>query len=113
MSRHTITLTGEETQIAHQPVVMDAPKEGLLVGIYGPSLGSRYVLDKAQITIGRDASNDIVLDNASVSRAHARLLCHDGRVVLEDLGSTNRSAVMIRASPTRICATATSSRSAR
>lgn len=92
MSRHTITLTGEETQVAHQPSVMEAPKEASLVQIYGPSLGSRYVLDKAEITIGRDASNDIVLDNVSVSRA-ARLLCHDGRVVLEDLGSTNRSAV--------------------
>jgi hypothetical protein len=94
MSRHTITLTGEETtQVAHQPAVMDAPKEASLVQIYGPSLGSRYVLDKAEITIGRHASNDIVLDNVNVSRAHARLLCHDGRVVLEDLGSTNRSAV--------------------
>jgi len=94
MSRHTITLTGEETtQVAHQSSVMDAPKEASLVQIYGPSLGSRYVLDKAEITIGRDASNDIVLDNVNVSRAHARLLCHDGRVVLEDLGSTNRSAV--------------------
>ncbi len=94
MSHHTITLTGEETtQVAHHPAVMDAPKEASLVQIYGPSLGSRYVLDKAEITIGRDASNDIVLDNVNVSRAHARLLCHDGRVVLADLGSTNSSAV--------------------
>jgi hypothetical protein len=102
MSHHTITLTGEETtKVAHHPAVMDAPKEASLVQIYGPSLGSRYVLDKAEITIGRDASNDIVLGNVNVSRAHARLLV-----------APTAALSMIRRSRTRNCATATSSGSA-
>ena len=40
-------------------------------------------------TIGRDADNDIVIDNQAVSRCHALLLPQPGDVALIDLESTN------------------------
>jgi ABC transport system ATP-binding/permease protein len=41
------------------------------------------------ITIGRDASNDVVLDVPTVSMRHARLLIDDDQMTLDDIGSTN------------------------
>ena len=46
------------------------------------------------MTIGRDAAQcDVVLAHATVSRRHARLAFADGALRIEDLGSTNRTAV--------------------
>lgn len=46
------------------------------------------------LTIGRDASNSIVLNESKVSRQHARLLIlDDGRVQLQDLNSRNGTYV--------------------
>lgn len=39
--------------------------------------------------IGRDLTNDIVINDAEISRRHARLISQAGGYVLEDLGSTN------------------------
>lgn len=41
------------------------------------------------ITIGRAPDNDIVLENRTVSRAHAKLTITDGRIVVTDLNSTS------------------------
>jgi predicted component of type VI protein secretion system len=59
----------------------------------GPTMGKAYGLGKSEITIGRDPSNDIVINEAEVSRKHARLLFQDELYVLEDLGSTNGTFV--------------------
>lgn len=57
------------------------------------------------VTIGRDEGGSLVLTDASVSRRHARIVCsEDGSVSVEDLGSTNGTAVNghpIRTSPLR------------
>lgn len=46
------------------------------------------------IVIGRDESGGLVLSDASVSRRHARVACNaDGTVQVQDLGSTNGTAV--------------------
>ena len=45
--------------------------------------------DKQQLTIGRNAENDITLDGLQISNRHARLIQTGGGVVVEDLGSTN------------------------
>jgi ABC-type multidrug transport system ATPase subunit/pSer/pThr/pTyr-binding forkhead associated (FHA) protein len=47
-----------------------------------------------ELRIGRDAQNDLTLDHPTVSRFHARLTrAPDGRVWVEDLGSTNGTFV--------------------
>lgn len=42
-----------------------------------------------ELVIGRSSRCDIVVGDLSVSRRHARLICRDGRWVLQDLASTN------------------------
>ena len=59
----------------------------------GPTPGKTYPLEKSELFIGRDLSNDIVINDPEISRRHARLYIQDGSFVLEDLGSTNGSSV--------------------
>jgi pSer/pThr/pTyr-binding forkhead associated (FHA) protein len=50
-------------------------------------------LQKTVLTLGRAADNDIVIDDAEVSRHHARLTLQGNNRVLEDLGSRNGTFV--------------------
>jgi predicted component of type VI protein secretion system len=59
----------------------------------GPTPGKAYALDKGEINIGRDVNNDIVINDAEVSRSHARIIIQGDSCVLEDLGSTNGTSV--------------------
>ena len=42
-----------------------------------------------EITIGRSNDNDIQIENLGVSRHHARIKKEDGKLIVEDLKSTN------------------------
>jgi predicted component of type VI protein secretion system len=59
----------------------------------GPTPGAAFTLEGDQITVGRDSTNEIVINDAEVSRRHARLTFQGGKYVLEDLGSTNGTFV--------------------
>lgn len=59
----------------------------------GPNPGKTFVLSKSEITIGRDSNNDVVINDAEISRKHARLLLQQEGYLLEDLGSTNGTFV--------------------
>jgi pSer/pThr/pTyr-binding forkhead associated (FHA) protein len=48
--------------------------------------------DKAEVTIGRNAENDIQIDNLSVSGVHAKITLSP-ELIVEDLGSTNGTLV--------------------
>lgn len=50
--------------------------------------GRRYPLGD-EITVGRAAGCQIVIDDNYVSQLHARLFLRDGQLLVEDLGSTN------------------------
>jgi uncharacterized protein YkwD len=52
-----------------------------------------YSLDKARTTIGSHPSNDIVIDNTTVSRYHAAISRKSGEFDLADLSSTNGTFV--------------------
>lgn len=45
--------------------------------------------DRDAITIGRNESNEIQVDNLSVSKQHAKISKQDDKYVIEDLKSTN------------------------
>lgn len=70
--------------------VQAAVSEACLVLIYGASdLGKRFELKK-DITIGRDRSNDIVIEASDVSRQHARVERREkGEWWITDLASRN------------------------
>lgn len=59
----------------------------------GPGTGTSYTLDQAEIFVGRDLGNDIVVNDAEISRRHARLYKHGDNYMVEDLGSTNGTIV--------------------
>ncbi len=54
---------------------------------------AEYALLKDEISLGRGEDNDVVIPDASISRAHARLMRRDGAYELTDLNSTNGSYV--------------------
>jgi pSer/pThr/pTyr-binding forkhead associated (FHA) protein len=64
-----------------------------LVMSVGPNPGKVFELNMDSMSIGREASNDIVIQDAELSRNHARISRRGGAFVLEDLGSTNGTFV--------------------
>lgn len=55
----------------------------------GPNQGQVINLQEQIITIGREASNLVAIEDRALSRRHARLTSQNGGWILEDLGSTN------------------------
>jgi hypothetical protein len=56
----------------------------------GPKVGSAYPLPTGgSVSVGRQADNQILIDDPMVSRHHARLVWRGNTIVLEDLGSAN------------------------
>ena len=53
----------------------------------GPTPGASFTLEGDQMDVGRDSTNEIVINDAEISRRHARLTFQGGKYVLEDLGS--------------------------
>jgi pSer/pThr/pTyr-binding forkhead associated (FHA) protein len=59
----------------------------------GPNTGKVYPLEAPEIIIGREASNGVAINDAEVSRKHAKLGLHGSSYVIQDLGSTNGTFV--------------------
>jgi pSer/pThr/pTyr-binding forkhead associated (FHA) protein len=55
--------------------------------------GKRYLLAKAQTTIGRDAVADIQVNDSGLSRKHFAINWDGSIATVEDLGSTNGTSV--------------------
>ncbi len=52
-----------------------------------------HTLNQPEVTFGRVASNEIVIENPDISRRHARLVRIENRYQIEDLGSSNGTFV--------------------
>ncbi len=63
--------------------------DAFLIVQRGEDIGRRFDLDNSQLTIGRGADNDLVLNDPMVSRYHAVLKSQGTRCTLIDLGSSN------------------------
>ena len=59
----------------------------------GPTPGKTFPLEGDVLTIGREASNQIAINDAEISRKHSQLVLQGGKYVLTDLGSTNGTFV--------------------
>jgi pSer/pThr/pTyr-binding forkhead associated (FHA) protein len=54
----------------------------------------RFVLSPGVNTVGREPNSTVCINDASVSRGHARITIKDNDVILEDLKSKNGTQVM-------------------
>lgn len=59
----------------------------------GPQPNQTYELNKDIVALGRDITNDIVINDPEVSRHHCRLTRTPAGYTMEDLGSTNGTFV--------------------
>lgn len=59
----------------------------------GDNIVHKYFFDKEIISIGRARDNDVVIENLSVSRNHARIRKVEGKYIVTDLNSANGTLV--------------------
>ena len=59
----------------------------------GPRLNTIYPMSKGVMTLGRDAANDVQIDDPEVSRYHLRFTWANNVYSVEDLGSTNGTRI--------------------
>ncbi|MEA3338785.1 MAG: FHA domain-containing protein [Chloroflexota bacterium] len=60
-----------------------------LVMSQGPQPGQTFMIDQDVVTMGRDPTNDIVINDPQASRQHAHIKRQGNLMIIEDLGSTN------------------------
>jgi diguanylate cyclase (GGDEF)-like protein len=89
---HDLTVEISNT-VPGRPGLINA--RAYLVHIYPPglSLGTRYALGDTPVLLGRDIKADICIDDASVSRHHARFQPEGDGFCVVDLQSTNGTSV--------------------
>jgi pSer/pThr/pTyr-binding forkhead associated (FHA) protein len=64
-----------------------------LVILLNKEIVNELILDKAELVLGRDSSNDFQLTDSSVSRRHVKLTRIMNDYLVEDLGSTNGTSL--------------------
>jgi pSer/pThr/pTyr-binding forkhead associated (FHA) protein len=69
------------------------PGSAMLVVQKGPSAGSRFLLDKDEVTAGRHNDSEIFLDDVTVSRRHAVFTREGDDFTVADAGSLNGTYV--------------------
>jgi pSer/pThr/pTyr-binding forkhead associated (FHA) protein len=68
--------------------------KGLLLVVTENFFGNSYILDKLQVTIGRDNSCDITINDPQISSSHCKIESDgEGLFFLTDLGSTNHTYI--------------------
>lgn len=90
-----VTTTGDRplTQEDLQTISRLSDNTALLISTRGAVSGSRYLLDEDDVTAGRDPKSDILLDDSTVSRQHARFHRTNGTYTIVDSGSLNGTYV--------------------
>lgn len=61
----------------------------MLVGDGGALAGRQWTITPEGLRLGREAENEVHIDDPAVSRQHARVLLHNGSVWVQDAGSRN------------------------
>lgn len=75
------------------PVDDDSEVGSRLVVLTPPAVAGQVFELQAETTIGRASDCAVVIDDARVSKVHARIFERDDRWMVEDLGSTNGTLV--------------------
>jgi diguanylate cyclase (GGDEF)-like protein len=89
--------TRDQTRVvAPSDRTLEGDEQLSLVVLRSPSadlIGRRYDVELVPTTLGRTLENELVLNEESISRRHARLTRGDDGWLVEDLGSTNGTFV--------------------
>lgn len=98
IGRPVVPDDSERTRVTHITELAAGPDAGrpgdaCIVVIYGTELGRRVQLGTAPFEIGRSSSNDLFIDQESISRHHARISFDGTSYWATDLGSTNGTYV--------------------
>ena len=64
-----------------------------LVAVSGPSKGNAWEMGPHGLSMGRNASNDVVLADPTASRYHCRILLTNAKLSFQDLGSRNPALI--------------------
>jgi diguanylate cyclase (GGDEF)-like protein len=72
---------------------LQSPAEWALVAYAGAALGRVFPLIRGEVIVGRAPKSGVALLDGEVSRHHVRIQVEEGRVQVEDLGSTNGTRV--------------------
>lgn len=67
----------------------EAPEAGVAYPKLRDTSGREFLLKAGENLIGRDPACDVLLNDGTVSRRHARIIVEENHASLEDLGSTN------------------------
>ncbi len=101
MQSNNTTAASGATEIFKMPVTdattpnlmgADAPLVPTLTIVKGPNNGSVFELEGTDVSVGRDVSNAVFLNDMTVSRHHAHIDLagiESGFATIEDLGSLN------------------------
>lgn len=74
--------------------IIDGDGNSAMIYIHrGPAQGSRFLITQSGATFGRAASNEIFLDDITVSRKHAQITVEGKSFSFTDLGSLNGSYI--------------------
>lgn len=90
-TRPEAVAAGHAAPVVPEQRGQQAPAE--LVVSRGADEGLRYAVPHTGLTIGRRRESDVVLDDPTVSRAHAELSVREGGFVIADSGSLNGTYV--------------------
>jgi two-component system cell cycle response regulator len=88
--------TSRATEIGEPPPSLLTQDQAVLLRMEGAEAGRVYSLGDGSYDLGRLAENAVVVDDADVSRRHARIWWRDGCHVIEDRGSRNGTYVQGR-----------------
>jgi Inner membrane component of T3SS, cytoplasmic domain len=91
--RSTMVKPREERRTIRKKDKAAGPTLGWMVVKSGQGAGKEYKITGEITNIGREMSNEIVVQDDEVSRQHSRLRVEEGKFVIYDLGSANGTYV--------------------
>jgi diguanylate cyclase (GGDEF)-like protein len=88
----TTVLSGDQVTL-NKELQKAKEQDACLIIIRGTPQGHRFFITQTEMTIGRDPTADISVNDQSISRKHAKVTKQNGKLLLTDLGSSNGSFV--------------------
>lgn len=68
-------------------------RQTLAASLFYMKTGQKISIDKINFTVGKGNDVDFIINNPSISRLHAKIVCQDNKFYLMDLVSTNGTYV--------------------